>query len=689
MSSAQYVGRVGALAVALGIGAVIAGLPGVAWAGTEGETDPSDAPGVSAPENPDESRGDAPGSDLGGGDPGDPGDGGGVGDAGDLDGVGGSAGGMQMDNSGGAITSTNPGSAGAKSKQGDDTDPPKKRTAVKQKVLSIAPSPTKTTQRTAKAVADPVRKARSQAPTLSIAAPKDPGPQIKQFASPPVDVASLTLAGPGLQKQVPATMTAATKPPAQPTVSRLLSLVTFASTMGGSQPLSTDSSLLLGFFMAGRKVDEDASIEDESSARMAGSSQNSLMLMEAAAANSAPSVGVPSVGVPNQATGQVIGSVNATDVDGNSLTYSVPVSGAGAPTKGTVSIDSATGVFTYQPSAGARVAAQSTSAPDFDTFTVDVSDGQVSTPVAVSVAVLPAVSTLAVTDTLALGSGSNPSAVATFGNRAYVANATARTVKVFNTDTNQVIATVAVQTSPTAIAVSPDGKSVWVANSGSRTVQRIDTQSNTVVATVTVGTTPTALAVNGDSVWVANAGSNSVSRISMATNTVVATTAVGSAPSALAVSGDKVYVGNKNSNSISVISTATNQVVQTKSSVTGSRGLAVSGGKLYVTQQGFLLNRVLVLNSSTLAQIATINMQAAPASVAVTSDGAQAYVTMTNHRVSVVNTATNAVVSTTVVNSASGTGGHAVAVDGSATNGKVYITDAVNNSLRVLSLDPR
>ena len=48
MSSARYVGRVGALAVALGIGAVIAGVPGVAWAGPEGEPEPSDPPGVSA-----------------------------------------------------------------------------------------------------------------------------------------------------------------------------------------------------------------------------------------------------------------------------------------------------------------------------------------------------------------------------------------------------------------------------------------------------------------------------------------------------------------------------------------------------------------------------------------------------------------------------------------------------------------
>ena len=80
MSSARYVGRVGALAVALGIGAVIAGVPGVAWADTEGEPDPSDAPGVSAPENPDGSAGDVSDTDVGGGDLGESGDAGGVGE---------------------------------------------------------------------------------------------------------------------------------------------------------------------------------------------------------------------------------------------------------------------------------------------------------------------------------------------------------------------------------------------------------------------------------------------------------------------------------------------------------------------------------------------------------------------------------------------------------------------------------
>ena len=121
------------------------------------------------------------------------------------------------------------------------------------------------------------------------------------------------------------------------------------------------------------------------------------MMATLAATNSAPTA-APLTNTPNQATGAITGTVNGSDVDLNSLTYSVPPSGAGAPGKGTVSIDRNTGAFTYQPSTGARLAAQSTSGPDFDTFTVNVYDGQVSTPVTVTVAVLPATPTLCVAD---------------------------------------------------------------------------------------------------------------------------------------------------------------------------------------------------------------------------------------------------------------------------------------------------
>ena len=42
MSAALYIGRVGALAVALGIGVAIAGVPGLAWAGPEPGSDPAE-----------------------------------------------------------------------------------------------------------------------------------------------------------------------------------------------------------------------------------------------------------------------------------------------------------------------------------------------------------------------------------------------------------------------------------------------------------------------------------------------------------------------------------------------------------------------------------------------------------------------------------------------------------------------
>ena len=185
----------------------------------------------------------------------------------------------KVDNSGGAITSTNPGSAGAKSEEKDrDADPPKKRAAVKQKVLSVAPSLTKTTTHSTEiTVAEPGPKVRSQAPALSIASPKDPGPQIKPSTSSPVDVAPVTLAAPGLQKPVAARMTAVTKPLAQSPVLRLLPFVTLAPTADGKQPGTTESPLLLGFLAAGRQVDKKASVEDESLARTVDSTETSLM----------------------------------------------------------------------------------------------------------------------------------------------------------------------------------------------------------------------------------------------------------------------------------------------------------------------------------------------------------------------------------------------------------------------------
>lgn len=81
----------------------------------------------------------------------------------------------------------------------------------------------------------------------------------------------------------------------------------------------------------------------------------------------------PTVGTPDAATGVVTGTVTATDPDGDTVTYSAPTTTA----KGTVVIDAVTGEFVYTPTAAARHAAATLTATDAqrtDTFTVTATD---------------------------------------------------------------------------------------------------------------------------------------------------------------------------------------------------------------------------------------------------------------------------------------------------------------------------
>ena len=103
--------------------------------------------------------------------------------------------------------------------------------------------------------------------------------------------------------------------------------------------------------------------------------------------NSAPVAGTTTVGTPNSTTGVVTGTVTATDADRDTLSYSAPAT----TSKGSVSVNASTGAFTYTPTATARSSATSSTT---DNFTVTVTDGHGgSTPIAVSVQVLPKAST--------------------------------------------------------------------------------------------------------------------------------------------------------------------------------------------------------------------------------------------------------------------------------------------------------
>jgi hypothetical protein len=573
MRSALYVGRVGALAVALGIGAVIAGVPGPAWAGPEGESEPSDTPGVSASENPDGSAEDVSDTDVGGGDLGDPGSAGGLGNAGDVDGADDSAGGMQVASSGGAITSTTPGSAGAESKQTDrDTEPPKKRSTVKPKDFSLAPSLTKTTtQSTAKTVAEPGRKVRLQAPTLSIAPPKDPGPQIKQSTNSPVDVAPLTLAAPGLQKPEAARMTAVTKPLAQSSVLRLLPFVTLAPTADGKQPGSTESPLLLGFLAAGRRVDKKASTEDESIARTVDSMETSLALKTAAA---------PLTSVQTKATRSP-----ATKRDTKAPTVNLASPANGALVSGTVTLSAysadnvgVTGVqFSVDSTA---VGAEGTGSPyimSWDTTAVtdgphtltasahdDAGNITIST-VNVTVDNTKPTVTLAAPANGALVSGTvtlNATAADNFGVTGvqFLVDDTPLGAEDTSSSYSASWDTTAVTDGPhTLTARARD-------DAGNITISTVnvtvDNEATTIPATVTsipVNSYPTAVAFSGDSAFVY--GGDVIWTIDTRTNTVTDWTALYNEPAVVSPDGTRRYVAGYMS--VSVVDNETGAVIDT------------------------------------------------------------------------------------------------------------------------------
>ncbi|MDZ4268730.1 MAG: peptidoglycan DD-metalloendopeptidase family protein [Mycobacterium sp.] len=98
-------------------------------------------------------------------------------------------------------------------------------------------------------------------------------------------------------------------------------------------------------------------------------SSGDAALLSSAVVNSAPTVTSTFVGFPKSSSGKVRGQIRATDPDRDRLTHV-----ASAPAKGTVTIKSS-GRFSYIPTAAARHAAAGTSAEDYDRFTVTTTDG--------------------------------------------------------------------------------------------------------------------------------------------------------------------------------------------------------------------------------------------------------------------------------------------------------------------------
>ena len=174
--------------------------------------------------------------------------------------------------------------------------------------------------------------------------------------------------------------------------------------------------------------------------------------------------------------------------------------------------------------------------------------------------------TNAVVATVPVGDRPDGVAVHPAGTFVYVVNFTS--LSIIRTSDNQVVATVGgLGNFPEFVAVHPAGTFVYVVVTNDDVVRVINTTTNSIVATVPVGEEPRGVAVHpeGTFVYVANGTGDSVSVIDGATNTVIATVPVVNLPLGVAVhpAGTFVYVANggAGANSVSVIDTSTNTVV--------------------------------------------------------------------------------------------------------------------------------
>ncbi len=245
---------------------------------------------------------------------------------------------------------------------------------------------------------------------------------------------------------------------------------------------------------------------------------------------------------------------------------------------------------------------------------------------------------------------------------------------------------------PATVTPAPRPKRfAFVASSDFCSVWGIDLATNTVYATIRVGAGPNAVAIapDGQSAYVAN-GSGTVSVIDTATSTVSTTIAVDS-PSGIAVApdGKQVYVTSSGSSSVSVIDTSTQAVVDVIALLPRTAdplqiAFTPSGEFAYVTTPGFPeAQSVSVINTATNALVTIIPFPqgAFPEGISVTADGRFALVTNSvDDSLSVIDTTTNTITTTVPV-------GHSpVSVAVSPNGAFAYVANLISDTMSVVDI---
>ncbi|MCV7011400.1 Ig-like domain-containing protein [Mycolicibacterium madagascariense] len=694
MKHSEFVGRIGALAVALGIGTAIAAPAGIAWANPDTTSDSSSAnsqsggassstaggqtasegttaqtPGGTESAHGGATTGSSTGSSAttpatsspttGSPSTGSPS----TGSASTVD----VAPGVSVSSSGGAHTSKHRHASTTKQDNGSgrtaDSDSPTAKTASTKPTTKVANS------------------AVAQAPKTAAAAAPDTAPSAATTA---VSVAATTVA------TTPVALTPVTAKPAPVTIATIVRrLVTpmISSLLTSLERGLADSPIGWMLLAAARR---EIGIPDTATAPTASVTTTAKSLAATAALNTAVN-GTPTatavISTTDPTTGVVKGQVVGSDPEGSAVSLTLTTK----PTAGTLVFNASSGAFTYTPTTAQRIQAGVTGQPTTIAMTVTVSDGTTKAPVQLDIPI-SAIPLGVRTDVPGTSGGS---AIAATNTRAYVTNRDAGTVTVIDTITGSVVGTFAAGTAPDGLAVKQDGTRLYVSSSTANTVTVIDTATGTVKATIAV-TAPgdPTMSPTGTSVYVLNSGTASVTRISTATNKVAATYKLppGSRATGIAASADntKVYVtsdAGDGTTSVLVFSTSSSATAVKIGQLGGAAtSLTVSpnNATVYVGSDAGTLT---VIDAKTRAVVRTIAVGGVPSSVAVSRDASAVVVTDDTGRVAVFDAASGVLLHDVTTHPASGTAAQqvsAVSPDGT----ELYVTDPGGGTVRIVSLVP-
>ena len=179
------------------------------------------------------------------------------------------------------------------------------------------------------------------------------------------------------------------------------------------------------------------------------------------------------------------------------------------------------------------------------------------------------------------------------------------------------------------LALSADGSLLYAANPQDGTVTVVNTATRAILATIAASGSPTgmALSADGQALYVTNSADDLLSVISTVTNQLVRTVPLAGAPTTVAVGTDgRLWVTAQSGNRVSVVNAATGVIERQIDVGRGPHGIAISpdGARAYVTNT--FDGTVSVIATTTGTVTMTINIGLGPTEIAVTADGRWVYV---------------------------------------------------------------